>query len=205
MDIHHITLANARRALWERIIAWRLRSPEGFDEQDDEVDQVQPEENPEDQELLLPSVLDADHQLPQLAAIEMELRRGQANEAVKALRNQLSQRLVILREMTRVLRGQNNITRAHSTLDRLNVQINESARGYRKARDAMRRLGMVQHDESYPPLLERDISTTNVFENPRPLGRGEPVSISWIWRINMNGERDGAARLIGTDWLEEGT
>jgi hypothetical protein len=135
----------------------------------------------------------------------MELRKGQANEALKALRNQLAQRLVIHREMARILRGQNNLTRAHSALGRLKAQIFESARGYRNAHAAMQRLGMAENDRSYPPLLDSDIATTNAFDNPRPVGRGEPSPISWIWRINVNAEIDSLAPPIGEDWLEEGT
>lgn len=207
MDIHHITLANSRRALWERIIRWRSRSPDGFnedDEGDEEDEQAVPDGNPEDQLLLLPSSLDAEQQLPELVEIEMELRKGQANESLKALRNQLAQRLVIHREMGRNLRGQHNLTRAQGTLSRINTQITELARGYRNARTAMQRLGMVENDQSYPPLLNSDISTTNAFDNPRPLGRGEATPISWIWRINVNAEINGVAPPIGEDWLEEG-
>jgi hypothetical protein len=204
MDIHHIALANSRRALWERIITWRSKSPEGLNEDDEEDEQVVPDGNPEDQELLFPSSLDADRRLPQLAVIEMELRKGQANEALKALRNQLAQRLVIYREMGRNLKAQNNMTRAHGAMGRINAQITESARVYRNTRTAMQRLGMAENDQSYPPLLDSDISTTNAFDNPRPLGRGEAVPISWIWRINVNAEIDGVALPIGEDWLDEG-
>jgi len=204
MDIHHIALVNSRCALWERIFGWNSRSPEGFSGQSEEADQAPPDGHPEDQELLLPSTLDADRRPQQLADIEIKLRKGQASEYLKALRNQLSQRLVIHREMARVLRGQNNLTRAHSTLDRLKVQINESAKGYRNARVALQRLGMAENDSSYPPLLDSDISTTNVFDNPRPLGRGEPIPISWIWRINMKTEIGDGPQPIGEDWLEEG-
>jgi len=205
MDIHHIALANSRRTLWERIIVWRSKSPEGFNEHDGEDEQVVPDGNPEDQELLFPSSLNADRQLPQLAAIEMELRMGQANEALKALRNQLAQRLVMHREIGRNVRGQPNMTRAHGAMSRINAQITESARGYRNARTAMQHLGIAEDNQSYPPLLDSDISTTNAFDNPRSLGRGEATPISWIWRVNINAERNGVPPPIGEDWLEEGT
>jgi hypothetical protein len=64
---------------------------------------------------------------------------------------------------------------------------------------------MLENNQSYPPLLDSNITTTNVFDNPRPLGRGDPSPISWIWRINLNAEIDAAVPPIGEDWLEEGT
>lgn len=185
MEREHVLLNRARSAPWGRIIGWRTRLPTGLDAVDDLDNTEEPLSYPEDENILLPSSLPREDCPPDLGALELRLREGQANDSLKAIRTCLSQRLVLLRDKITNARGQDLNARANSTINRFNIQIAQAAAQYRQAYRAMRVLGM-EENKTYQELKEEHISTSNVFNSNRSLGRGDEAGPSWIWRNNVS-------------------
>jgi hypothetical protein len=183
MERDHVLLGRARSALWGRITEWRSRLPTELDTTGDLVDVEDPLSYPEDEQILLPSSLPPDDCPSDLGNLELRLRWGQANDSLKTIRTCLSQRLVLLRDKRLNARGQESNTRANSTIGRFNIQIAQAAAQYRQAYRAMRTLGM-EENMVYQELKEVDLSTSNVFDPHRPVGRGNDAGPSWIWRNN---------------------
>jgi hypothetical protein len=61
-------------------------------------------------------------------------------------------------------------------------------------------LGLEEENQELQVLNASDISTANVFNEERSLGRGyEANDISWIWRMRGIG-----AEQRGNNWLDDG-
>ncbi|CAG7853491.1 SubName: Full=Uncharacterized protein {ECO:0000313/EMBL:CCA76215.1} [Serendipita indica DSM 11827] len=102
MEIDHDRLRNSRQALWMRINAWRTQAPEEVPQVDEEADFAHCDSNPEDEELILPSSLEIECRPKDFTSVEIELRKGQANQSLQTLRRLLSQQLVLRRELSRL-------------------------------------------------------------------------------------------------------
>jgi hypothetical protein len=199
MERDHVLLSRAHSALWGRITEWRSRLPTRLDTISDPVKVDDPLSYPEDEQILLPSLLPKDDCPLDLGNLELQLRWGQANDSLKTIRTCLSQRLVLLRDKRLNAQGQDSNTRANSTIGRFNIQIAQAAAQYRQAYQAMRKLGM-EENTVYQELKEADISTSYIFDSNRPVGRGNNTGPSWIWR--HNGTQLGNS--LDANLLEEG-
>jgi len=206
MEREHVLLLRRRIALQGRIKAWKRLSPladhpeddDEFDEEEDEDDNIAIELT----RLPLPSSFPANDAEPlrSLCLIEKQLRMGQAHDSLKELRKALSLRLALTRK-GRQARGQQEYFRSQATLLRVNRDINYAATRYRVAYSTLISLGIEAHEGGLKELLPDDISTANIFESTRPLGRGYDVNnISWIWKIHGTGEG-----MQDSNWIEEGT
>ncbi|PVF91605.1 hypothetical protein CPB86DRAFT_303151 [Serendipita vermifera] len=183
MERDHVLLSRARSSLWGRIVEWKTRLPTELDAIGDFNDMEEPLSYPEDEQILLPSSLAREECPPDLGILELRLREGQANDSLKTIRLCLSQRLLLYRDKRLNARGQELNARANSTINRFNIQINQAAEQYRQAHRAMCTLGMKAND-TYQDLKEADITTSNVFNTNRSVGRGKDTGPSWIWRSN---------------------
>jgi hypothetical protein len=195
-----VLVIRKRQSLHQRFIAWKRSSPLGEDDVEDSDDG----ENDaffEDMQIPLPSTLFNVQLalLPRLFHIERQLRSGQAYDALKQLRRSLALRLVVKRESQNA-RGQHQNLRSKATLKRIDGDIGSIASRYRAAYSALSKLDALP---TYPDLLElvaSDLTTANVFESSRPLGRGyDNARISWIWRM-----RGIEAEVHADNWLQEG-
>lgn len=195
MERDHVLLAHARTSLWERILNWRDRSPLEFG--DPEANREEPE-FPEDHPITLPSSLPNISRPHDLANLELQLREGQANDALRTIRSCLSQRLVLNREKKNN-RSQHNGRLLNNAVGRFEVPINQAATQYRKAYNTMIQLGMRQDHPVYRPLEDKDLTAGNVFNPARPLGRGHEPAIPWIWYNSGVVAQDSLA----DNWLEE--
>ncbi|KIM19648.1 hypothetical protein M408DRAFT_313788, partial [Serendipita vermifera MAFF 305830] len=194
----HVLLARRRISLWRRIVEWRARATEQVEEEDQEA--MDPNDRPEEERIDLPSSMPPAERSPELARVELQLREGQANDALKGIRVALSQMLVLRRDKQANVRGQVSSSRASGNIQRLNTQTKRLAEQYRQSYLAMIELGMPATHQTYRPLRDADLNSRNVFETNRPLGRGNEAPISWIWHMHeTNGERQ-----FDNDWLDEG-
>jgi hypothetical protein len=198
MERDHVLLERARRALWTRILAWSENSVD--DHQADHYEEADCPSCPEDESLMLPSSSCGEGWPPQASNTERRLRQGQANDALKAIRTLLSQKLVLRRDKRLNIRGTTGITRSNLNLARIEREIQESAERYRRAYSAMLRLGMPDTDKVYHHLNDKDLTYSNVFDKDRPLGRGYEDPVSWIWHMQESGGRG----QLDDNWLEEG-
>jgi hypothetical protein len=198
MERDHVLLERARRALWTRILAWSENSVD--DDQADHYEEADCPSCPEDESLMLPSSSRGEGWPPQASNIERCLRQGQANDALKAIRTLLSQKLVLRRDKRLNIRGTTGITRSNLNLARIEKEIQESAERYRRAYSAMLRLGMPDTEKVYRHLNDKDLTYSNVFDKDRPLGRGYEGPVSWIWHM----QESGGHGQLDDNWLEEG-
>jgi hypothetical protein len=130
----------------------------------------------------------------------LRLREGQANDALKAIRMALSQKLVLRRDKQANIRGQRDTNRSTANIGRLDAQIERFTEQYCRAYSTMISLGMPVTHQVYRPLNKEDLNYNNVFQSDRPLGRGYEPPVSWIWRMN----EAGGADQLDDNWLEEG-
>jgi hypothetical protein len=188
--------------LCDRYRAWRERSPlEEVAQLDIEPDADNIEAEFEGIELPLPSSFaDSDLEpLHSLRILEKELRRGQAYDSLKQLRKVLGLRLALVQE-SRKIHGQNNNLRSHAAIKRVDSDVDYAVTRYRTAHSALISLGLGQDNQDLQMLRAQDITTANVFNAERSLGRGyEAGDISWIWRMRGIG-----AEVQGNNWLNEG-
>jgi len=202
MEREHVLLNRKRMTLCDRYRVWRERSPlEEVAQLDIETDIDNIEAEFEGIELPLPSSF-ADSNLEPLHSLrilEKELRRGQAYDSLKQLRKVLGLRLALVQE-SRKIHGQNNNLRSYAVIKRVDGDIDYAATQYRAAHSALILLGLGQDNQDLQTLRAKDITTANVFNAERSLGRGyEAGDISWIWRMRGIG-----AEVQGNNWLNEG-
>jgi hypothetical protein len=198
----HVLLTRKRMTLDDRYRAWRERSPlEEVAQLDIEHDADNIEAEFEGIELPLPSSFanrDVEP-LHSLRILEKELQIGQAYDSLKQLRKVLGLRLALVWESRKIHRQNNNL-RSRGAIKRVDSNIDYAAARYRAAHSALTSLGLGQDNQDLQTLRAVDITTANVFNAERSLGRGyETGDISWIWRM-----RGIATEVQGNNWLNEG-
>lgn len=139
--------------------------------------------------------------LKHLARIELSLRKGQANDALHALRMAIGQKSFVY--WSKIRKGSTNVKSNYKRRLRnsddartLGMSIDQSAKVYISARRAMLKLGASKADQDkYKILTPKHVhSSTAVVDFNAPGQRNE--SLSWIWH---------AHRASGDDptWLRE--
>ena len=155
---------------------------------------------PERQPLTLPSALDCNLKdevaLRELSSCELQLRIGQANDALHNARLSIAQKSYLLR--TRVRNNaptQSYVTRSYGETQTIQTSIEQSAKTYRLARKAMVKLGMPASDLAKYRLLEKDDlrASTAIADSNAPGQRSD--SLSWIWHMSSDTHRHDPAYL----------
>lgn len=124
--------------------------------------------------------------LESLVSIEIQLREGQANDALQALREDLRFEYSLRKQKQTHARGAGSNTRASTMLRNAGQKKMRSAQRYLTARNAMISLGCLEADSSFTerfPYL--DTSKDLWMKDPTQLlnlGDGTRQE-SWIWRI----------------------
>lgn len=186
--------------LWSRIIEWRSASPIDLEIYGcpPELDRSHSCPEPEDEQLALPSTIPSDPRFAHLRSIELRLREGQANDALKDIRACISQKLVLLRDKKANARGQFANAAANTVIARFDGQLSQAAALYRHNYRSMLSLGMSDSHSLYRKLDDDDLKASNVFNSKRTLGRGTAIPVSWVWHNSTtNHSLDGK-------WLQEG-
>jgi hypothetical protein len=146
---------------------------------------------PESVSLPLPSNLSSEQRtmlgLDDLAAKELEIRQGHANDALHAVRLLLGKKSFAFRERLRPAVGKVQKTRAWAAIQAMNTEISHAARVYTVNRDAMIQLGLSQQDltRSYKVLVRSDLVTSTAILQPNLPGQSQH-KLSWIWTQDLS-------------------
>lgn len=210
-----IDFRRRRAGLRTRILAWHAHAP--YDAGDDSDNSGSDDDDdqgilPEVMKIRLPSNVEEGDRSDELAGLELQLRTGEAHDALKALRTTLSQRIALLRTKGSLARGIRENTRAARLVARADAAVTRAANSYRASRTAMVRLGMNEDESIFRVLREEDINTRSVFDRNRGPGIGAE-GLSWIWRVHNSlvtpigdGELMGEAQeAIEDSWMKQST
>lgn len=132
-----------------------------------------------------------------LAAQEMELRKGQANDCLKDLRLALGHKAVLWRTQVRGAKTTLWKTRAWDDIKAVTVKVNKHVRAYRRARTALERLGADEDTmERYQELQREDLRLSGDITEENRLGQRSDT-LPWFWRI------DGKDAEHDDVWMQE--
>ena len=135
--------------------------------------------------LSLPSAFTTDerhcHGLAALALQEVELRKGQANDALQSLCLALGQKTMLYRVKVRNQQASTGKTRTWKEVGNATYKVTRYARSYERARKALEGLGCLNQD-IYKPLQEKDLSmSADILEENRYNQKND--ELAWFWRI----------------------
>ena len=133
--------------------------------------------------------------LDDLAAIEYDLREGQAYDALHEVREAIKTFNYNLAFKKTNIHGQRANTRAQSFLRSLAGDKVSAADKYRRARTALLSLGLREDDKVFQPLYDNQLWMKNVNE-PQQLGEKAVVE-PWIWIV---GGPKGMSKEEEADW-----
>ena len=138
-----------------------------------------------------------DHKcLEDVVRIETAFRKAQADRALDSLRTHLITTFVYRAKVKKGhAKPENRIfTRHQQSIARKEWNIQKAARDYRRAWEALRRLGF-KDDVNYRPLLDSDIRPFIVATEDEELGQGKNMQ-SWIWQsLKFINSKDLAANF----------
>ncbi|KDR65066.1 hypothetical protein GALMADRAFT_82316, partial [Galerina marginata CBS 339.88] len=128
---------------------------------------------------------------------ELSLRRGQANDALQAIRLAIGQRSFQYTSNMRADTGKALKTRSRSAIQGLGHTISANRRMYVKCRAAMVTLGMPEQElqVTYRPITDKDVQTDTSIHDPNRPGASK-AQVSWIFTA-------GGAQADGPDFMKE--
>lgn len=146
----------------------------------------------EDLSLPLPSVLGAQRRhsksLEELAAQELQLRIGQANDALHELRVALIDKAMLFRTEVRHSKSQATTTRAWAKVSTVQKIVSRYAAIYRRARQQMVTLGAEPNQLSrYKPLTPGDLKASSAIADPNSRGQRNS-NLAWFWSMDIPGD-----------------
>jgi hypothetical protein len=168
-------------------------SRSGLEQEDGDNDDDH--EMPEKTAICMPSsLMSEDIQrlgLQSLADQEIKLREGQANDCLQALRMALGHKAVLFRTKMRNATTSIRKTRTWDDIKVVTVKVNKHARAYRRARNALERLGA---DDAmmrrYEKLEKEDLKLSKDVTEENRFGQRNDV-LPWFWRLEgQNSDQD---------------
>ena len=191
----------ARKKLQRELISWRRIQFASCPRLKQYIGAVDPI-SPEKEELMLPSSFDQHmHEslgLTSLAAIEYQLREGQAYDALEDVREKIKIFNANLDFKKANVFGQRANTRAQAFLSQLSADKVSGAEKYRVARRALIRLGLSESDTSLQELHDDQLYGKDA-SRPARLGDSKKED-PWFWMV---GRRSGATPKEQNDWSLE--
>ncbi|OBZ76108.1 hypothetical protein A0H81_03924 [Grifola frondosa] len=138
---------------------------------------------------------------PRILEHEWELRYGQAHETLDCLRRHLRLRTHMYKYKDRFIRGQQENTRARTTIAGVEQWVASDANRYRKAYDALDTLAPLLLKTGWRMML-RLLRPEDIrgFEEDRTISR-DRIQLSWIWKTPQ-AEPSGTVRS-GEETSEE--
>ncbi|KAJ7453629.1 hypothetical protein B0H11DRAFT_1740870 [Mycena galericulata] len=200
----------AKSRLRKELGAYRIAQVERFPHLRSDVDGIEPDA-PEKEKLFLPSDFDAATRastgMKDLAAVEYELRVGQAHDALADVRIAIKTFNFNLAFKIAQLQGQSASTRAQNFLRILANDRILAADEYRRARGALIRLGLNDADSELRPLVNDELYAKNNREPPK---MGESHAIDpWFWTVGRPAnltpreEKDWSTELDRVKWFRD--
>lgn len=159
--------------------------------QEDEDDAAEPER----MSLTLPSSLGKDHisklGLEELASQEVELRCGQANDALAEIRIGLGHKSLLFRTKIRNANNVKETTRAWKEVRQSTKEIDRHVRCYKHARWALERLGASKETlEKYRDIEKEDLKMSSDMVEENRFGQRND-KLPWFWRLGPQADTDG--------------
>jgi len=165
---------------------------------DSDGDDVGP---PERLTLMMPSSFDRDDilrlGLEGLAEQELELRKGQANDALEDLRLALGHKALLWRTKVHHSNTNKKRTRAWEEIKVARQRVEKHVRRYHRARRALIRLNADSATMlKYQVIKTTDLKLSGDVVDPSRLGQRND-SLPWFWRMEgTNADQDG-------EWMQE--
>lgn len=134
---------------------------------------------------------------PVPAAKELELRLGQANDALHNLRIALGKKSFLFRSHVRAARSQQRKTRAWAEVSSIDADVCQQARIYSSTRRKM--IGLAATDEileRYKALKYADLKISTAIATPNAPGQRD-TRLSWFWSMDVQADAEAE------DWMEE--
>ena len=162
---------------------------------DDKEEDDEGPEWPEHQTVCMPSAFSKQDiqqlHLEDLALQELQLRQGQANDTLEKLRTALGRKSLLFRKSVRKAHTTKGKTRAWDEVNRTTAQILKYVRGYRRARQAMERLGAEKSIlEKYKEIKDEDLKMSSDLIEENRFGQKNDV-MAWFWKIDgQKGNQD---------------
>lgn len=170
-----------------------------FDDDEDMIDEETGIIGPESASLCLPSSLGIEEceriGWGELAKYEIELRNGEANDALEKIRLALGHKALLFYKKKREEKSQKQSTRSWKAVRSTDIQITKHVTNYRRARQAIIQLG--GDVGSLKEISKQDLNINkDVTESNRHSQRSD--TLSWIWRTSQR-----MADTSNGDWMQE--
>lgn len=134
---------------------------------------------------------------PEQAAKELELRLGQANDALHNLRIALGKKSFLFRSHVRAAKSQQKKTRAWAEVSSVDADVRQQARIYASTRRKMIGLGATEETlDRYKVLKYVDLKISTAVATPNAPGQRD-TRLSWFWTMDVQ------ADAKTDDWMEE--
>ena len=115
--------------------------------------------------------------------MELELREGQANNALEKLRECLAEKSLRFRTEVRPRKSQKKATRAWDSVHRVDEQISQAVVTYERARHAIGELGNREDLEKFQEIKKSDLKMSgDIVEENRVRQRSS--ILPWFWRLD---------------------
>ncbi|KAH7906220.1 hypothetical protein BJ138DRAFT_1016595 [Hygrophoropsis aurantiaca] len=180
----------------------------------DDSNVQQPEEEGDSAEsaetmgIWMPSSMDSEKAmelgLEKLQEDELQLRIGQANDALEGLRMALGQKAVLYRKTLRSANSVATGTRSKKLIEQVNAKINRHVRSYLRARKVIQKFSK---DPSivakYKDILPADLSVNKDVTEENRYGQGSD-KMAWFWVAGeQNEQSDGwMNEFYRVNWLK---
>ena len=128
--------------------------------------------------------------LEEVAGVEGELREGQADDALEALRASLAEKSLRFRTQVKSAKGQKTMTRAWDPIHRADKQIQEAVQCYQLAWNALERLGVSKELLGrYQEIQKKDLKMSRDVVEENRVGQ-RSSELPWFWRLDRKWDKD---------------
>ena len=126
--------------------------------------------------------------LEKVAKVEAELREGQANDALEALRASLAEKSLRFRTQVKPAKGQKTMTRAWDSIHKADKQIRGAVQCYHLARGALKELGVsAELLGRYQEIQKKDLKMSRDVVEENRVGQ-RSSELPWFWRLDRKWE-----------------
>ena len=128
--------------------------------------------------------------LEKVAGVEAELREGQANDALEALRAGLAEKSLRFRTEVKPAKSQRATTRAWDSIHRADKEIRQAVQCYQLARSALGNLGASKELLGrYQEIQKKDLKMSRDIVEENRVGQ-RSSELPWFWRLDRKWDKD---------------
>ena len=128
--------------------------------------------------------------LEQVAKVEAELREGQVNDALEALRAGLAEKSLRFRTEVKPAKSQKTMTRAWDSIHKADKQIRGAVQCYRLARTALVTLEVSSELlGQYKEIHKEDLKMSRDVVEENRVGQ-RSSELPWFWRLDRKWDKD---------------